>query len=89
VSRSLDLTDEQFAALEAMAARTGQTLQILVDRWVKALAESQGAIYVNIDEMFDALDAYAARVDGEVMAHAADQTSSPRKRTGTKPSPGR
>jgi predicted nucleic acid-binding protein len=65
MSHTLELTDEQFATLEAIAARTGQTPQKLIDRWVAALAESQGTIYYSADEMFEALDAYAARVDAE------------------------
>jgi hypothetical protein len=63
MSHTLELTDEQFATLEAVAARSGQTPKHLVDQWLRALAASQSAIYYSTDEMFEALDSYAAQSD--------------------------
>lgn len=63
MSHTIELTDEQYTMLEAAAARGGETTQSLVERWVRALAESQNPIYYNEDDMFAALDAYAAESD--------------------------
>lgn len=77
MSHTLELTDDQFATLQAVAAKSGQTPQTLVGRWVKALAESQNTIYCSTDEMFEALDAFAARADAE---QAGQEKSQPRPR---------
>lgn len=63
MSHTIELTDEQYATLETAAARGDETPQALVERWVRALAASQNPIYYNEEEMFAALDAYAAEVD--------------------------
>lgn len=63
MSHTIELTDEQYSTLETAAAKGGETPQALLERWLRALAESENSIYYNEDEMFAALDAYAAEAD--------------------------
>jgi hypothetical protein len=57
MSKTVELTDEQYATLEAAAARGAETPQQLLERMLRALAATQGPIYYTDDELLRALGA--------------------------------
>lgn len=66
MSKVIELTDEQYAALATAAAERHETPQALVERWLAALTESQGPVYYTDDELLRALGA-----DDEELAELA------------------
>ena len=63
MSKTIELSDEEYAILEAVATREHETPEQVLARMVRALAETQNPVYYNLDDMFDALDKYAASID--------------------------
>lgn len=63
MSKTIELSDEEYTILEAAAARGHETPEQVLARIVRALAEAQNPVYYSLDDMFDALDEYAAQVD--------------------------
>jgi hypothetical protein len=57
MSHVLDLTEEQYRALAAAAAKTGETPQQLVARMASALTQAEGTVYYTDDEFLRALGA--------------------------------
>jgi hypothetical protein len=65
MSRVIELSDEEYDILQAAAAQAHETPEEILRRLVRALATEQGKVYGTTDEMFAALDAYAALVDSQ------------------------
>jgi hypothetical protein len=63
MSKPIELSDEEYQILERAAAAGHETPEQVIRRIVRALADSDGPVYYTVEEMFDALDAYAARAD--------------------------
>lgn len=57
MSHVLELTDEQYNAIAAAAAKTGETPQGLLARMAQALTEAEGTVYYTDDEFLRALGA--------------------------------
>lgn len=57
MSHILELTDEQYATLQQVAARSHETPQQLVERLVNALASTHGPIFYTDDDLLRALGA--------------------------------
>jgi hypothetical protein len=76
MSKTIELTDEQYSTLESIAARDGETPQHFIERLLDALAQTHGTIYYSDDELLRALGAddkelgeleeLARRTDAEV-----------------------
>jgi hypothetical protein len=62
-SKVIELTDEEYQALAEAAKRRHETPEQMLAHIIRALAEAKGAVYYSVEEMFDALDAYAAEAD--------------------------
>jgi hypothetical protein len=63
MSKVIELSDEEYHALEEVAKKRRETPEQTLKSLVRALAEAEGAVYYSTDEMFEALDAYAAETD--------------------------
>jgi hypothetical protein len=57
MSHVVELTDEQYAILQRVAARDQETPEQLIGRMVNALTDTQGTIYFTDDELLRALGA--------------------------------
>ncbi len=66
MSYVLELTEEQYSAIAAAAAKTGETPQQLVARMASALTEAEGTVYYTDEEFLRALGA-----DDEELAELA------------------
>jgi hypothetical protein len=53
--KTIELTDEQYSALETIAARDGETPQRFIERLLAALAQTRGTIYYSDGELLRAL----------------------------------
>jgi hypothetical protein len=69
MSKVIELSDEDFAVLVEAAKKRHETPERMLSSLVRALAETAGAVYYEVDEMFDALDAYAAGSDAVQSDH--------------------
>ena len=63
MTKVIELSDEEYGILQAAAAKGHETPEQVLVRMLKAIESASGPVYYNVDEMFDALDAYAADVD--------------------------
>lgn len=63
MSKTIELSDEEYAILEAAAVRGNETPEQVLTRIVRALAGTSGPVYYNLDDMFNALDEYEVNVD--------------------------
>jgi hypothetical protein len=63
MTKVIELTDEEYRILKDAAERGNETPEQFIGRMVRALAGAAGPIYYSTDEMFEALDAYAAEAD--------------------------
>lgn len=68
MSKVIEVSDEQYRALLEAATKQHESVERFVERIADAIAQTQNPIYYTVEEMFDALDAYA----GEVDARGAD-----------------
>lgn len=57
MGHALELTEEQYSAIAAAAAKTGETPQQLVARMASAPADAEGAVYYTEEELLRALGA--------------------------------
>src|SRR3954466_4185710 len=57
MSKTIELTDEQYATLASTAARDGETPQRFIERLLNALTQTQGTIHYSDDELLRALGA--------------------------------
>lgn len=57
MSKVIELTDNEYAALATAAARSGETPQHLLSRMVEALAQTQTTDYYSDDELLRELGA--------------------------------
>ena len=55
--KMVELTDEQYAILEAAAKKGDETPEHLIGRMVTALADAEGPIYFSDEELLRALGA--------------------------------
>jgi len=62
MSKVIEVSDEQYQALLEAAAKQQVSMAQFVARIANAVAQAQNPVYFTIEEMFDALDAYAASV---------------------------
>lgn len=65
MSRTLELTDEQYDTLQKAAQARGDTPERLLESMLSALAHAQGAVYYSEDEMFAALDDFARAANAQ------------------------
>ena len=54
MSKTIELTDEQYATLENIAARDGETPQRFTERLLNALIQTRGSIYYSDDKLLRA-----------------------------------
>jgi hypothetical protein len=64
MGKVIELPDEEYQMLAEAAKKRHETPEQMLRSLARALAESTGAVYYSAEEMFDALDAYAAEHDG-------------------------
>lgn len=57
MSHTIELTDDQYATLEAVASREGATPEHVIDRFMDALSQTRGPIYFTDEELLRALGA--------------------------------
>ena len=62
MSKLIAVSDTRYQALQEAAARQNESVAGFVTRITNALAQAQNPVYFTIEEMFDALDAYAESV---------------------------
>lgn len=62
MSHVLELTEEQYSALAAAAAKSGETPEQLVARMASALTQAEGTVYCDLDDFFRALGATEAEI---------------------------
>jgi len=62
VTKAIELSDEEYEVLVEAARKRHETPERMLSALVRALAKTEGAIYCSAEEMFAALDAYAAEV---------------------------
>ena len=57
MSKTIELTDEQYSTLESIAARDGEAPKHFIERLLDALAQTYGTIYYSDNELLHALGA--------------------------------
>ena len=57
MSKTFELTDEQYSTLETIAARDGETPQRFIERLLEALVQTRGTICYSDNELLRALGA--------------------------------
>ncbi|MGH2515330.1 MAG: hypothetical protein ACRDHP_06715 [Ktedonobacterales bacterium] len=62
MSYVIELSDEQYARLEAAATKGGETPERLIERMVNALSETSGPVYYTDDELLRVLGADDAEI---------------------------
>ena len=60
MSHIIELSDEEYDILKSAAEQAHETPGELLRQLVLALVTAQGQVYDDVEEMFAALDAYAA-----------------------------
>jgi len=63
MSKVIEVSDAQYEALLEAAAKQHESIARFVERIAGAVVQAQNPVYYTVEEMFDALDAYAAEVD--------------------------
>ncbi len=63
MSKVIEVSDEQYQALLEAAAKQHESVERFVERIADAVVQAQNPVYYTVEEMFDALDTYAAEVD--------------------------
>ncbi len=65
MSKPIELSDEEYQIVEQAVAAGHETPEQVIRRLVRALADANGPVYYSVEDMFEALDAYAARAARE------------------------
>jgi hypothetical protein len=66
MSKVVELSDEEYAALAEAAQKRHETPEQMLKNMVRALAGAgRSTVYYSVDDMFEALDAYAATIDAD------------------------
>jgi hypothetical protein len=63
MSKVIELSDEEYEVLVEAAKKRHETPEQMLSSLVRSLSEAESAVYYGTDEMFAALDAYAAERD--------------------------
>ncbi len=65
MAKVIELSDEEYQALAEAAKKRNETPAQMLRSLARALVDAKDAVYYNTDEMFEALDAYAAQRDAD------------------------